>query len=404
MIFFYILHTMKKSILPIIIVFLFFSSINLFAKKIVISAAGDIMMHKPVKSCAFRHNITDAQKKSANNYGFDYLFHYAPSLFEDADIVMGNLEFPIAAPYKSESVIFNCHPRVLKALKKAGFTMLMLSNNHILDQGPEGITETIGHVTKQGFDILGVNTDKKQTRQGIIKKINGIKVGFLAYTGIINYPIPSSQKGYHINWFYKARDVISDIQEIRDKVDYLILSVHTGIEYETVPTKKDMALMRRYCDAGVDAVIGHHPHVLQPVEEYTASDGRFCAIFYSLGNFISNQTRTSTFHDSSLVLSTEDSAVIRITIKKHFFSKKTRASFHVIPTVTHRVLDKKNKAFDMQAMSVHKAISILNNKKKQMETGRDIIDRKLINLYNKLKAIEWALFRGKTFRHITFEQ
>lgn len=395
---------MKKCILPIIIFLLFFSSINLFAEKIIISAAGDIMMHIPVKTCASRHNLLDENKKSVNNGGFDYLFEYIPPLFEDSDIVLGNLEFPIAAPYKSKDVIFNCHPVVLKAIKKAGFTMLMLSNNHILDQGPDGITETIGHVQKQNFDIMGVNTQKDITRKGIIKKIGSVRIGFLAYTGVINYPIPSKSKGFHINWFYNKEDVIADITEMRSQVDYLILSVHTGLEYITEPTKQDTALMRRYCDAGVDTIIGHHPHVLQPVDVYNAPDGRECTIFYSLGNFISNQTRAVPFADNGLTLSTRDSAVVTIILKKYFFSKKISASYHIIPIRTERTLDKKNRAFDIQTMPLGTAISLLKEKKNQNNSISGIIDRKIKTLYTAIKAIEWALLRGNHYKNITFEK
>ncbi len=85
---------------------------------------------------------------------------------------------------------------------------------------------------------------------------------------VSNYPIPKNRKDLTINWFYDEEKVKEDIRDMRRRCDYLVLSVHAGVEYDHQPQPRDSGLMKKYLDEGADIVIGHHPHVLQPVEKY----------------------------------------------------------------------------------------------------------------------------------------
>jgi len=304
-----------------------------------ISFTGDIIMHIPVKTAAAQNNKKDTTlKTSLNNNGFDHLFEPLKSRLKKSDILMGNLEFPVAPPYTSKPRIFNCPPQVLQSLKDTGFTMVTLANNHMLDQGTRGVAATINHVEKAGLQFIGVHRNEALARRGLVVKKQGIRIGFLAYTGVSNYPIPRS-RSFHINWFYHKKKVLKDIEEIKKRCDYLILTVHTGVEYALKPQKRDTALMKAYAEAGVDLIIGHHPHIIQPVEKITCKDGRSAYIFYSLGNFISNQSSTHPLPARGLATSTRDSILVTCLLKKD--NMRIIPEFEVTPILTRNTRDRR---------------------------------------------------------------
>jgi hypothetical protein len=329
----------------------------LSAGEMVISFTGDIMMHNAVKACAAAHDAKDRQGLSRNNGGFDYLFESISPRLQKSDIVVGNLEFPVAAPFNSQEVVFNCPPAVLMALKKAGFTMLCLANNHILDQGVDGAKETLDRVLQGGFDAVGANRDRQSA--GLIKKSGNLTVGFLACTGIINYPIPSWAKGLHINWFYNEKDMINDIRIMRELADYVILMVHAGDEYTVTPRPDDAAIMKRYCEAGADCIIGHHPHMLQPVEKYATADGRDCRIFYSLGNFISSYSIDAKKSISGPLITSDESMIVTLRIKKTAIAKKITAVFSLLPILTVKRYNKNNFLPDIQTVALSDYIKMV---------------------------------------------
>ncbi len=304
-----------------------------------ISFTGDIIMHIPVKTAAAQNNKKDKiLKTSLNNNGFDSLFEPLKNRLQKSDILMGNLEFPIAPPYTSKPRIFNCPPQILQSLKDTGFTMVTLANNHMLDQGPRGVATTINHVEKAGLQFIGVHRDEARARSGLVIEKQGIRIGFLAYTGVSNYPIPRS-RSFYINWFYHKKKVLKDIEEIKKRCDYLILTVHTGVEYALKPQKKDTALMKAYVEKGVDLIIGHHPHIIQPVEKVACKDGRSAYIFYSLGNFISNQSSTHSLPARGLATSTRDSILVSCLLRKD--NMRIIPEFEVTPILTWNTRDRR---------------------------------------------------------------
>ncbi len=86
--------------------------------------------------------------------------------------------------------------------------------------------------------------------------------------------------------------VLEAVRQARAKCDFLVVSIHWGIEYAPAPRPEDVETAHKILEAGASVIVGHHPHVLQPVETYKTQDGRNAVIFYSLGNFLSNQSRT----------------------------------------------------------------------------------------------------------------
>ena len=255
---------------------------------VTIAFSGDIIMHGPVRSCAFRNNNKTPLGASLNNGGFDHLFEKVAPIFKSSDMAVGNMEFCIYPPFISNGTTFNCRPEIIPALKTAGFTLLTVANNHILDQGIDGFRYAVRLLDSYVMPYVGAHVQQDRARAGHIVTINGIRIGFLAGTGVMNHEPPA--RGFNINDIYDEKSMSADIASMRSRADFTVLLAHFGSEYVSSPAKKDRELLRRYCDRGVDLVVGHHPHLLQGKERYTAKDGRLCQIFYSLGNFISNQT------------------------------------------------------------------------------------------------------------------
>jgi poly-gamma-glutamate capsule biosynthesis protein CapA/YwtB (metallophosphatase superfamily) len=307
-----------------------------WSKGAVITFTGDVMMHGPVKSCAYSRTVRENGAIQKN--GFDHLFAPIAGELQHGDLTVGNMEFPIKSPFTGRSIVFNCRPEVLDAMKNAGFDLVTLANNHVLDQGPGGIDSTLRHLDERGIRHVGVQVSGMSETKGFFATINGIRIGVIAYTGVHNYPMPRKVRHrYVINDFYKKEQVLQDIHEARKQCDFLFMLVHAGTEYKLLPDKRDKTRMNEYCQGGVDCVIGHHPHVLQPVEQFETGDGRRCTIFYSLGNFISNQRYHHATDDNSMRITTQDSAIVHCTLKKSL--GKLNATYEVIPIYTQNIPD-----------------------------------------------------------------
>lgn len=322
----------------IIVMLLSLSSCIERGRRLVISFTGDIIMHIPVKSCALRHNLADSGGNgSLNNGGFDFLFERIAPVLRESDCAVGNMEFPVAPPFESRPFIFNCRPEVLGALKRAGFCALSIANNHILDQGAEGFHHTLEFLDKNGMRHIGGGPSEESARSGIVVERRGIRAGIISYAAGINTGLPAGKTGVYVNMLHRKEKLIEDIAAMKKRCDYLVMIAHLGSEYSHGPAAGDEALIRQYCDAGVDCVIGHHPHVVQRIEPYVASDGRPCHIFYSLGNFISNQS-SEVRMNSGAMLGTRDSVIVRLVLERKGEALSRR--FELVPIRTVNEIEK----------------------------------------------------------------
>ena len=370
--------------------------------KAVIAFTGDIMMHIPVKASAIAHNkVNEATKVSNNNGGFDFLFERIQDSFKGSDIVVGNMEFPVSPPFYAKPKIFNCYPEVIPALKKAGFTMLHIANNHILDQGEKGIISTMDYIGNNRLDYLGVAADEPAARAGIVKNVDGMRIGFIGYAGHMNYSLPKKQKGYHLNWLYNASEVKHDIADIRTRCDYLVLVAHTGVEYSPQPRSIDSELMKTYLNEGVDLIICHHTHLLQPVEKIVTSDGRDCFIFYSLGNFISNQDAKARLYVNGVPITTRDSIIIRCILTRTGSGGRPAARFEIMPIVTINEAGTRGRMIQtvsliMERESLKKRYAHADEKEK-VEIGR-----RIQGIKQKSEAIKISLLKNFKSGEITF--
>lgn len=228
-----------------------------------ILAFGDIMLGRYVRILM-------------DKFGKDYLFKnvvgFEGRIFEGADVVFGNLEGPIkgAGRKGGTSMVFSFNEDVAAFLKSYGFNLLMIANNHALDQGLDGRKSTIETLEKNKLGWCGhpSEADPDSVYYGKVKRKT---FAFICFNDVIS----------------KLDDeaALNLIQTVRPNVDFLIVSIHWGLEYRTKPDfSSQISPGRTFIDAGADIIIGHHPHVVQGIEIYNNR-----LILYSLGNFVFDQ-------------------------------------------------------------------------------------------------------------------
>jgi poly-gamma-glutamate capsule biosynthesis protein CapA/YwtB (metallophosphatase superfamily) len=261
------------------------------------AVAGDVIPHEPVRAAAAAAGDGAA--------GWSALFSDVSDVFERADFGFVNLETPVAPAHSrgSKPFMFDAPVALLDGLKANGIKIISFANNHVMDQGWAGFTETREHLRDEGLLFAGSGDTAGQTWQPVIVEANGIKVGWLGMTRWLNgNHNPDKDDQPHVNFFpYPGESggapgmdeagVLEAIKQARAKCDLLVVSIHWGIEYAPAPRPEDVETAHKMLEAGASVIVGHHPHVLQPVETYKTQDGRDTVIFYSLGNFLSNQSR-----------------------------------------------------------------------------------------------------------------
>jgi len=202
------------------------------------------------------------------------------------DFVFGNLEAPIinGPKIKAGEMIFRVDENLVPTLKDYNFSIFSLANNHILNFGEKGLENTFHLLDQAGIQYVGAGKNFSEAHQAKIIEKNNIKFAFLAYVDkALAYPsaMASDHPGLSI---MDEGQVTLDVQQAKKLADFVIVSTHSGNEYQTEPTRNQINFAHAAIDAGADLVIGHHPHVIQPIEKYKNG-----YIFYSLGNFIFDQ-------------------------------------------------------------------------------------------------------------------
>lgn len=241
---------------------------------------GDMMFDRTVRS-------------KINTYGFDYVFGPATTTFANYDLVVANLEGPIST-HKSKTILdnnksisgfqFTFATGTARALKNAGIDMVSLANNHTDNFGQDGLNQTRQFLDNAGVQYFGSpqNNTAIATSTCIAMSATGTSkdsasklcIGFI---------------GWHEFGSKNHQNILNEIKAMRPLVDYLVVFPHWGEEYKKTPHIEQVRLARVWTDAGADAVIGAHPHVIQQITRRTTADGRVVPIFYSLGNFIFDQ-------------------------------------------------------------------------------------------------------------------
>ncbi len=229
-------------------------------------AGGDVMLGGRARSVIQDH-------------GSHYPFEATRPLLARAAVVLVNQEGPFAekAARADRRFSYRVPPRRARGLSKAGIHVATLANNHLMDCGPEGVLETLEALRAAGVHALGAGADEESARRPVILKAGPLRLGLLGYYWNARCAAGADSPGGARE---TAQSLRNDICALREKVDRVVVTFHWGIPYAHEPLAEDRQKARLAIEAGADAVIGHHPHVVQPFEVH---QGR--PIFYSIGNY-----------------------------------------------------------------------------------------------------------------------
>ena len=215
--------------------------------------------------------------------GYSYLFEATKDIVANADIAVANLEAPATnheEVFMEKEFVIKTRPEAIDAIKAAGFDVVTLANNHIMDYGAIGLKDTIELLDKAKIRYTGAGNDLKHARRPAIVNVKGKKIAFLAYSKVFpeEFYAANESSGTAPGFIEYVRD---DIKNIKKSADIIIVSIHWSEELLKYPKEYQVKLAHFAIDSGASLVIGHHPHVIQGIEKY--KDG---LILYSLGNFI----------------------------------------------------------------------------------------------------------------------
>ena len=252
-------------------------------------SAGDDLIHSSIYEQA-------AARSQDGGYDFTYLYENVADYLSGADIATVNQETVIVPSRDPDTYpCFNSPPDLAKYLVgQCGFDVLNLANNHCLDQGTSGLGECLSFWRENYPDILttGVYQNEADRENIRTKEVNGITFSFLGLTELTNGLSLSSDSEIVLAQALtdeETETLKAEIEKAKSLSDIVIMNVHWGNEYSFTPTDRQRELAQMMTDWGVDIIIGHHPHVLQPIETRMTADGRTALIAYSLGNFASAQ-------------------------------------------------------------------------------------------------------------------
>ncbi|MDR3643653.1 MAG: CapA family protein, partial [Clostridia bacterium] len=255
------------------------------AARISMIAVGDNLIHDSVMKIA----------QTSNSYNFAPFYTHMESYIANADISFINQESMMAGAQFGYSgwPRFNAPQQLGYTVRSLGFNIVNLANNHALDRGADGVVDNAKFWDGLGVAHIGTNENAQQQGTAAILNIKGIRVAFLGYTSSTNgIPLPSG-KTWLVDMIDKTQ-MAADVKRAKQDADCVIVSLHWGNEFHHEYSTQQKQLAEYLASIGVDVIIGTHPHVIEPVEWITAANGHRMLVYYSLGNFISYQTKIDT--------------------------------------------------------------------------------------------------------------
>lgn len=241
----------------------------------------------------YEGNLADAMANAIDGgrtYNFKPTYENVLYKIQNADIafinqetVMAGVGYPISC-YPA----FNSPQDLGLDVVELGFDVVNIATNHMLDMGANGFLKTIEFWKKQDCLMIGGYENQEDFENIRIYEEQGIKIAFLSFnygTNGISLPASSDIKIPCID----DEDIISQIKSAKEKADMVFVSMHWGDEGVFKPNDEQKRVAQLIADCGADVIIGHHPHVIQPVEWLTGKDGNKTLCIYSLGNFVAEQ-------------------------------------------------------------------------------------------------------------------
>lgn len=274
-----------------------------------IMAHGDLLYHDLLYMSALQPDGT---------YDFSENFTYVKPWIEQADLAIADYEGTISPDFPLAGYpLFNAPEVVAKNISEAGYDVVDLAHNHILDSRLSGLISTVAAFKDVNVDSVGVYAEGNRSTAPIyIREVNGIKIAILAYAyGFNGMEGLLTQEEYdsYLSDFNRKK-MKEEIEKAEKEADITIVMPQTGVEYQLEPTEEQVTLYHQMVDWGADLVLGGHPHVAEP-SETIEKDGEKKLIIYSMGNFISNQ-RIETMGDTPNSQWTERGVLMDVTLEK----------------------------------------------------------------------------------------
>ena len=244
--------------------------------KVTFLAVGDMMISRGVAKAIDRAGTPLAP------------FEKMRDVFLSTDFNFGNLECPISGRENvvGKGLMFNMRTKDLEGLKKYNFKVLNFANNHAMDQGLNGLLNTQKVLSENGITYLGTGENLEDAWTPKIYEVNGVKIGFVGACYVSINDGSGAARNNYVARFQDMDRLKKAIEKLKaDGADFIITTMHAGVEYTRKPHQPQIDFAKNSIDYGADMVIGAHPHWVQVFEQYK---GKY--IFYSLGNFIFDQT------------------------------------------------------------------------------------------------------------------
>lgn len=245
-------------------------------ERVLIHFAGDTI---------FSGKVADKLEKE----GYDYPYRFVKELFLNDDLSIVNLETPVTdggTAAENKTYVFKSSPKALPEMAKAGIDAVNLANNHSLDQGTEGLLDTIEHLKQNGLQYFGAGKNGTDAYAPIYIERKGIKIAVCGFTRVIPESHWAAGKNPGVAAAYDSTQAVKSVKAARKKADLVLVVTHWGKERATKLEEHQTELAHAFIDAGADLVVGGHPHVMQGLERYK---GKWIA--YSAGNFIFTKSK-----------------------------------------------------------------------------------------------------------------
>ena len=311
-------------------------------------SVGDNLIHDGIYQQANK-------RAGGNGYDFSYCYKNIAPDVAAADVATINQETIISKSNKPSGYpLFNSPHEVGDEIAKIGFDVIAMANNHMIDKGAKGLSEAIDYWDSvDGVVRTGAYKNEEDLNKVEYIESNGLKIGLVGVTQYTNGL--SLPKDSELKIIYSADEDIIErkIKNAKENCDMVLVNIHWGNEYQTTPTQAQKDLASKMANWGADVIIGHHPHVIQPVEFIEKADGTRTLVAYSLGNFISQQN----------IPARVVGGMLRYTVTKDFNTGKlTVNEVKFEPIVTHYV----NGSHDVQIFK----LSQYNDDLAKRQSGR----------------------------------
>ena len=285
-------------------------------------ASGDVLTHDAVLERARAYG-----RRVNRPYDFRPMLAGIRPIVSKADLALCHLEVPLSRTGHDISSwpAFNAPPQLARALRWTGYDACSTASNHAMDQGAQGVAATLAVMDTAGLRHTGTARDPNEASQPTILAVRGLRIALLSYTyGLNNGPLPPSQR-----WLVKTIEpgrILTDARAARQAgAQFVVVLLHWGQEYRTTPTPAQRDLARRLLAAPqVDLILGHHAHVVQPIQRV----GRKWVAF-GMGNSLSNQT------PSCCAPGAQDGVLVKVTAGEHAGRLRVREVSYVPTWVEH---------------------------------------------------------------------